>query len=64
MGVKGVYGKGPVDISRHQELADDAGRKAAKETNRDKRLSLEHLQKDHQAIVDNEKARRAQESKK
>lgn len=58
MGVKGVYGKGPVDISRHQELADDAGKKAAATRDPDRKRSLENLRDQHQREVNIEKVRR------
>lgn len=58
MGKKGVYGKGPVDVSRHQELADDAARKAAAERNPDRKHSLENLRGQHQREVDIELVRR------
>lgn len=58
MGKKGVYGKGPVDISRHQELAEGAGRKARTEGDPDRRRSLENLQRDHQRIADTKNVRR------
>lgn len=52
MGKKGVYGKGPIDRSRHLRLAEDAEARAAKEPNRQKRENLENLARQHRNIAE------------
>lgn len=52
MGVKGVYGKGPINRKKHLELAKDAEEKAEKEKDWNKKGSLKNLARQHRNVAE------------